>query len=73
VTQVKNTAEAVDELNRGSKDISRVTEEQAVNSDQISESVQKQSVAVDNLNNAVGSLTEMTVELKELVNEFKIS
>ena len=72
VAQVKETASAVDELSKGSQDISNVTEEQAVNSDQISESVQKQSESMENLNDAVDSLTKMTVELKELVGEFKI-
>ena len=73
VAQVRETAASVNELSKGSKDISKVTEEQAVNSDQISDSVQKQSESMENLNQAVDSLTEMTVELKELVGEFKIS
>ncbi len=73
VTQVRETADSVNELSKGSQDISKVTEEQAVNSDQISDSVQKQSESMENLNQAVDSLTEMTVELKELVGEFKIS
>ncbi|MFW6251859.1 MAG: methyl-accepting chemotaxis protein, partial [Halanaerobium sp.] len=64
VTQVRETAASVGELSKGSQDISKVTEEQAVNSDQISESVQKQSESMENLNQAVDSLTEMTVELK---------
>jgi len=73
VTQVRETAVSVNELSKGSQDISKVTEEQAVNSDQISESIQKQSESMENLNQAFDSLTEMTVELKELVGEFKIS
>jgi len=73
VTQVKETAVSVNELSKGSQDISKVTEEQAVNSDQISESIQKQSESMENLNQAFDSLTEMTIELKELVGEFKIS
>jgi methyl-accepting chemotaxis protein len=73
VTQVRETAVSVNELSKGSQDISKVTEEQAVNSDQISESIQKQSESMENLNQAFDSLTEMTIELKELVGEFKIS
>jgi methyl-accepting chemotaxis protein len=73
VTQVKETANSVKELTKGSKDISKVTEEQAANSDQISESVQRQSESMENLNQTVNILTEMTVELKELIDEFKIS
>jgi methyl-accepting chemotaxis protein len=73
VTQVRETAASVNELSKGSQDISKVTEEQAVHSDQISDSVQQQSESMENLKRAVDSLTEMTVELKELVGEFKIS